>query len=107
VILSSQSIFAEGVAARLKQYLDEPPLLIDVREGDALGQVVAARPAAVILDASDPAEDRLCSLGTLLTALPAITVVRLDPQKDHVQVVTSAQHSMSQVQDLIDLIKAA
>lgn len=107
VILSSQSIFAEGVAARLKQHLDGQSLLIvDTREPDALQRVIAAHPTAVILDVSDSETERSCSLGTLLDALPALTLIRLDPSQDQVQVVTSEQRAVHQVQDIVQVIKA-
>jgi len=108
VILSSQSIFAEGVAARLKQSLDGQSLvIIDTREPDALRRVIAAHPTAVILDVSDSETEQSCSLGTLLDALPALTLIRLDPAQDHVQVVISEQRTVHQVQDLMQVIKAA
>ncbi len=107
-ILSSQTLFTEGVVARLRQQLDAQALIVvDAQREDALAQVIAAHPAAVIVDASDPTAEHVCELGRLLEALPMVTVVRLNPQHDQVQVVTSAQRTMSQVQDLIDVIKTA
>lgn len=82
-------------------------LVVDARRDDALAEVIAAQPGAVIFDASDPAAEHICQLGRLLEALPMVTIVRLDSQQDQVQVVTSAQRTMSQVQELIDVIKAA
>lgn len=108
VILSSQSLFTEGVVARLRQQLDAHALLVvDPRREDALAQVIAARPGVVVFDANDAAAARLGPLGQLLEALPFVTVVRLDSQTDQVQVVTSQQRPMSQVTELMDVIKSA
>lgn len=107
-VLSSQSLFAEGVATRLKQFLEVDALvMVDARRDDALDQVVAMQPSAVIVDAGDTAAEQFCSLGKLLEALPLLTVIRLDSHSSYVQVVTSAERRLSQVHDLIDVIKAA
>ncbi len=108
VILSSRSLFAEGVAARLRRSLAQDELLtIDARQDDALGQVVAARPVAVVLDATDPDVTRHCPLGALLTALPSLKIIRLDPEQDQIQVVTSEQREAGHMQDLIEVIQSA
>ena len=82
-------------------------LTIDAREDNALEQVIAAKPVAVILDATDPDVTRNCPLGVLLTALPSLKVIRLDPQQDHIQVVTSEQREAEHMQDLIEVIRSA
>lgn len=107
-IVSGQSLFAEGLLARLRQQLEaESLIVVDARQENALSQVIAAQPAAVIVDVPDPASEQRCALGRLLEALPMVTIIRLNAEYDRVQVVTSAHRTMSQVQDLIDVIKAA
>ena len=104
-ILSSQSIFAEGIAASLRQRLDERSLLIvDAREANSLQRVLAARPSSIILDATDAIVAECCPLERLLAALPSLTIIRLDPQLDRIQVVTSQQHRAGQMSDLLDVI---
>ena len=106
VILTSRSIFAEGVASRLRQHLEGPEIdVIDIRQPTALGRVVEDQPSMVILDASDPEVANGDWLDTLLTALPMVQVVRLDPLQDQMQVVTSRQSPVGQVNELIDMIK--
>ena len=106
VILSGRSLFAEGVASRLRQHLERFKLhTVDSRQDDALAQVVAVRPSAVILDASDPNVTDHCPLNTLLEALPSLKIIRLDPQRNQVQVVTSEQRQATEVSDLISLIE--
>lgn len=107
-ILSSQSIFAEGVAASLRQRLDDQSLLIvDARQANPLQQVLAARPRSVVLDATDAVIAQYCPLDRLLDALPSLTVIRIDPQHDRIQVVTSTQHRADQMSDLLDVITGA
>lgn len=105
VILSSRSIFAEGVASQLRQHLDELSIeVVDIREPDALERVVATQPAAVILDASDAALSNCDWLNQLLNTLPKLKLLRLDPLQDQMQVVTSEHRHMGQVQELMDII---
>ena len=55
VILSGQSLFAEGIASRLRQYPHLVQLeIVDPRRPDAMAQITAAQPSAVILDVADP-----------------------------------------------------
>jgi len=108
VILSTRSLFVEGVAKRLKRQLPEEHMqVVDARQADALEQVVAARPTIVILDATDAEATRNCPLSKMLNALPKLKVIRLDPQKDQIQVVVSEQRAVEQVSDLIEVIKSS
>ena len=105
VILSSHQLFAEGVASRIREYLQNVELeIVDPRQPDAMAQITAAQPTAVLLDDSDPEVSRHLSLSQLLRALPRCKVIRLDPQQDQIQVVTSEQRPAVQVSDLIEAI---
>jgi hypothetical protein len=107
VILTSRSLFAEGIATRLRQFLGEHALtLVDARQPEALQEVIAAEPQAVILDAGDEEVSRLAPLGVLLSALPGLRIVRLDAQREDIQVVTSERHEAGQARDLIDILKS-
>jgi len=108
VILSSRSLFVEGVAKRLKQHLPENDVqVVDARQKNALEQVIAAQPTSVILDATDADVYRNCPLSKLLNVLPLIKVIRLDPQQDKIQIVISEQRSVDQVRDLVQVIQSA
>ena len=106
VILSGHSLFAEGVASRLKKHLDRLDLqVVDINEEDVLSKVVSLKPATVILDALDKERSQLLPLSQLLRSLPGVTVIRLDPQQTKVQVVTSEERMLGEVKDLIDVIE--
>jgi DNA-binding NarL/FixJ family response regulator len=99
-------LFTEGVAARLRRHEDWLDLhMVDADRGDALQQVVSARPATVILDADDPQVSRHCSLSELFQALPQVRVVRLDPEANRIQLLTSEQRQAVDIADLIDVIQ--
>lgn len=105
VILSKRSLFMEGVASRLRQ--DEARVEVvtmDAHAPQVLAQVIAARPAAVILDATDPDATQGCTLSTLLQALPALKVIHLDLQRKQVRIVTSEQRPAGEVRDLLEII---
>ncbi len=80
-------------------------MTVNVREPGALQHVVDADPAVVILDSTDEDVAQLCPLSALLNALPAIKVVRLNPENDQIQVVTSQRLRAGQIHDLVELIK--
>jgi hypothetical protein len=108
VILSGRSLFVEGVAARLRQKLPAEDLVtIDAQEGELLARVIQAQPVAVILDGRDEAVTRRCPIGALIAALPNVTIIRLDPYQDQVQVVTSEQRAAERVADLLAVITTA
>lgn len=106
VILSGHSLFAEGVASRLKKHLDRLDLqVVDIADQDVLSKIVSLNPATVILDAIDADSSNAIPLSALLKALPEVTVIRLDPQQSQVQVVTSEERMLGEVKDLIEVIQ--
>lgn len=106
VILSSHLLFAEAIAGRLHQHLEQiTHKIVDPRQPDAMTELVAARPAIVILDVTDTEVNQLCSLSQLLLSLPGGKVIRLDPQQEQIQVVTSKQQPVVEVRDLIEVIE--
>jgi DNA-binding NarL/FixJ family response regulator len=108
VIVSSRSLFAEGVAARLRQQLGDEALLVSYGHdaAAAVEQISRARPAMVVFDGTDPEVDEECLVGSLLVAMPHVRVVRLDPFHDQVQVVTSEQRTAFVARDLLDVLRA-
>lgn len=106
VILSGHSLFAEGVASRLKKHLDRLDLqVMDIHEDDVLSKIVLQKPATVILEAMSAETGDAILLSKLLKALPEVTVIRLDPQQSQVQVVTSEERMLGEVKDLIEVIQ--
>lgn len=107
IILSSGSVFVEGIASRLRQQLKASNVqTIDSRQADTLEQVVAAQPAIVISEATDIKLEQACPLNSLLAALPKLTVIRLDPQQEHMQVVTSEHRPSGGMSGLIKTIQS-
>jgi hypothetical protein len=105
VVLTGRTLFAEGVAARLRQHEDRLELIVvDTWDDMAQRRVIEARPETLILDATDTDVSRRVSLTTVLQALPGLRVVRLDPERNQVQVVTSEQHPAQDIEALIDVI---
>lgn len=105
VILSSHSLFAEGVANRLRQHLQQVELeIINSQQPDVMAQLVTAKPSIVILDITDPGVTQRCSLSKLLLSLPELKVIRLDLGQEQAQVVTSEQRPAAKVHDLARVI---
>jgi Fe-S cluster assembly ATPase SufC len=105
VVLSTKTLFAAGIVAHLRQNLAQPGLqTLDAQQPEVLEQLVALQPSILILDATDAGVSDRGLLDGLLRALPALTVLRLDPQQGHLQVVTSRQRTITQISDLVTVI---
>jgi hypothetical protein len=101
-------VFVEGIASRLRQHMRASDLCtIDSRQADALGQLVATRPALVIAEGDDSRLEQVCPLNSLLAALPKVTVIRLDAKENRMQVVTSVHRRTGGTGGLIRTIQAA
>jgi len=108
VVLSSHTLFAEGVTSRLQARAESLSLtVVDARSSNSLEQIIALEPHAVIVDASDREASSNCPINQLLASLPALKIIRLDPEQAGFQVVTSAQHIAREVEDLLDVITGA
>ena len=107
VVLSSHSLYAEGVLTRLKAHSNALELhVVDADQTDALDQIIAFQPTAVIVDASDKDVNAHCPLGRLLRDLPDVRIIRLDPINKGFQLVTSEQHEAEDVQELLAILKS-
>ena len=107
VVLSNHSLYAEGVLTRLKAHSNALELhILDVDQTDALDQIIAIQPTAVIVDASDKDINTHCPLGRLLRDLPDVRIIRLDPINKGFQLVTSEQREAQEVQDLLAILKS-
>ncbi len=105
VVLSSHTLFTEGVTSRLQARAETLQLnVVDARNASAMEQVIAFEPNVVIVDASDREASRNCPINQLLASLPALKIIRLDPEQAGFQVVTSAQHIAHEVDDLLEVI---
>ena len=105
VVLSSHTLFTEGVSVNLKVHADAMDLtVVDARSQTALEQIIALAPHAIIVDASDEEANQNCPINQLLASLPALKIIRLDPGQADFQVVTSAQHIAREVEDLLEVI---
>jgi len=106
VILSSHSLFADGVASRLREY----PQRIDVRfvdpqQPDYIEQINAIQPAAIVIDAANGESPQCCPLCNLLVSFSNLTIFYLEAQQNDIQIVTSVRHSLNEIRDLIDIVE--
>ncbi len=106
IILSNHSLFAEGVASRLRQYPERVDVrFVDPQQADYLEQIKEIRPSAVIVDAADTDRTQCCLLCDLLMALVNVTLIRLEVQHKDIQIVTSSQYPLTEVRDILDIIE--
>jgi len=78
VILSSGSLFSEGVASRLREHIGRVQVtLLDPRLPDLSARLTSIRPIAVILDTADPWVVEKCPLNRLLGVIPGARIIEL------------------------------
>lgn len=105
VILTHHSLFVEGVAARLRQHFPANEIqTVDAGLPAVVSEVIAAQPVFVIVDVTDNGVEKACPLSTLLSTLPTLTVMRLDPEHDYIQMVTSKTQTVRELRDLVGMI---
>ena len=106
IILSGHSLFAEGVANRLREYLKQVEIkVVNPQHPDAMTQIIAAQPSFVVLDITDSEVTRLCPFSKLLFLLPKLKIIGLNPQREKAQVVTCEQRQAVNVLDLVEVIE--
>ncbi len=106
VILSGHSLFADGIAARLQDYLSSTDLrVVHPTHPDAMDALIQAQPAIIILDVTDTDAIHFYTSNKLLYKLPVVRVIRLDPQEEQIRVLTSECHPAIEVKDLLDIIQ--
>ncbi|MGA9193314.1 MAG: hypothetical protein WBZ24_16430 [Anaerolineales bacterium] len=104
LVLTTHSLFTEGVANRLGQQSDRIDLVVvDSRDAAALSRVLEDAPAVVVFEARDENVECVSPLVELL-GNREVRVIRLDPGRDEVQVVTSQRHNLEDPKDLIGLV---
>jgi hypothetical protein len=105
VVLSGRTLFAEGIAASLQRNLEAPEFrTMNTQQPEMIDHLVAYQPAVVILDAADEELRHRCPLDSLLGAMPALTILRLDPQHESLQVVTSRQRPIRSLSEVVRVI---
>lgn len=105
VILTGRSLFAGAIANRLRRCVDVIEIKVtDLRPSSVLVKLTEILPSVVILDATDAEVEKCCSLDSLLAVVPTAKIIRLDPQREQIHVLTSEHHLARHVDDLIEVI---
>jgi hypothetical protein len=105
-VFLSHSIFVEGVVSRLRQqYSEESVHFIDPDSPKFLNEISKIKPRVVVINAEPENETPFCHLRDLLCEFPNITILQLKTQERDVQLISSSQHYVEDVQDLIDLLR--
>ena len=104
LVLTAHSLFTEGVANRLGQESERIDLeVVDSSDAAAVSKVMQDTPTVVLFEAHDVNVECVSPLVELL-GKSEVRVIRLDPVRDEVQVVTSHRRSLEEPKDLIDLV---
>jgi hypothetical protein len=94
LVLTAHSLFTEGVANRLGQESERIDLhVVDSSDADAVSKMMEDAPA---VECASPLVE--------LLGKREVKVIRLDPGRDEVQVVTSERRSLEDPKDLLGLV---
>jgi DNA-binding NarL/FixJ family response regulator len=106
VVFYAHSLFAEGVAALLhRQGVDV--VTVPALEGDVAKRLKALRPQVVILDSHDPCLSSELTVMGLLELSPRSRVIRLDLDRDRLEVYQKQRWAALKGQDLVKVIQGS
>lgn len=103
-ILANRSLFAQGIASRFEQYAESMQVHFVDSRGDVFNQIEAIQPEVVLLSLGDSYKTTKCLLCDLMSAFPAIKIVRMTLDHDSTHVITSEKIQLHNVRDLLDLL---
>lgn len=107
-LLTDHSLFADGLASRLREYLGSLELQVfDAGQTDALAQVAAFHPAVVILEESEARQPKPCLLKEMLNILPNLTIIYLRLEQEDIQVIESERCSAKETKEVVEIIRQA
>lgn len=104
VVFYGSSLFAEGVAALLRRQGVDVVAVPAVERG-AAKRLRALKPQVVILDSDDPALSSELTVMDLLEVSPQSRVVRLDLEKDRLEVYQKKRWAVAKSSDLVRVIQ--
>ena len=106
VVLSHRSLFANGIASRLRDHTDLVEAhTVEAGQPDALERLRALHPAIVVMGAADTSAVEAVRLASLLDTLPEVKVIRLDPGSDDVRVYNCVRHRAQGIGELIEVMR--
>lgn len=105
VILSDLSLFAEGVASRLREFPDRVGFtFIDPHAEDFLEQVDAVHPDVLIIPEQEKGAPDDCNINALLKKFPGMKIIRMAVDDQTVQIIRSNELPLVELKDLLDVI---
>lgn len=108
VILSSHSLFAEGVASRLRENPQRLEVhFVDPQQPDYIEQIHTIQPAAILIAAADPISSPCSSLCKLLMSFFNVTIICLQAQNKEIQIIKSVQHDLNELKDLVAIVEGS
>lgn len=105
VILSELSLFAEGVASRLREFPDRVTFtFVDPQADDFLEQVSTVQPDVLIIPEREKGTPDDCNINVLLKKFPGVKIIRIAIDEHTVQIIQSDEHHLAEIRDLLDVI---
>jgi hypothetical protein len=108
VVLTGNSLLAQGMVSRLRQYSRLLELLeVDLATPNSLRQVSEFQPEIIIFDESDFTDSRQTLFVNLLNTIPDAILVELRMENPNVQMIQSVRYTASSADELVQLFKSS
>lgn len=101
-VLAHHSLFADGIASRLREHSGQIEVqTVEAGAVDLPQRLQRVRPAIVLMDSTDVEAVERMPLDRLWALLPEARVMRLDPASDHVRVFSCERWRAAGIEGLI------
>jgi hypothetical protein len=108
VVLTGNSLLAQGMVSRLRQYSRQLELLeVDLAAPDYLCKVSEFHPEIIVFDESAFTDSRQPLLANLLNTVSDAIFVELRMEDPNVQVIQSMRFTAASADELVQLFKAS
>ena len=108
VVLTGNSLLAQGMVSRLRQYSRLLELLeVDLTTPNSLRQVSDFQPEIIIFDENDFTDSRQPLFVNLLNTIPDAILVELRMENPNVQMIQSVRYTASSADELVQLFKSS
>jgi hypothetical protein len=108
VVLTGNSLMAQGMVSRLREYSRLIELLeVDLTAPNSLRKVSEFQPEIIIFDESAFTDSLQPLLVNLLNTIPDATLVELRMENPNVQVIQSVRFTASSADELVQLFKSS
>jgi DNA-binding NarL/FixJ family response regulator len=104
-IVFNHSLFAAGIASRLREAGFTDVCLVDTQQINAMHKVIELNPNVVVYDSADAAMTKDLWVFAFLKNIPGVRLMQVDYAREEVQVYCSQQMPAHEMTEFISMMK--